>query len=172
MFYKELPSKDEQTKVTATQTTNHSERWTIPPSTVKPPRSRNSYCGWWTASWLKDFCVMIRVLKKHSGGLKFEGVRHQKHFYSNNKMPDIQKMVDAVQMTISVLWFKQKYIIHLEPQWPRFLKVNPLSEGLFQPNQGSFGFQAIIIMQKTICECSPTRWGSLKTTPDTMRYWI
>ena len=32
------------------------------------------------------------------------------------------------------IWFNR------EPQWPLFLKVNPSKQGLFQANQGSFGF--------------------------------
>ena len=38
-----------------------------------------------------------------------------------------------------------KYL-YLEPVCPLFLKVNPSKQGLFQPKQGSFGFQVIIIM--------------------------
>ena len=37
-------------------------------------------------------------------------------------------------------------LVHLEPQWPLFLKVDPPKQGLFQSKQGSFGFQ--------VCRCT------------------
>ena len=44
--------------------------------------------------------------------------------------------------TAWIIWY---IYIYLEPQWPLFLKVNPLKQGLVLSKQGSFGFQVYIL---------------------------
>ena len=44
---------------------------------------------------------------------------------------------------------------YLEPKWPLFLKVNPPKQGLFQPKQGSFGFQVALLSNSNILQNQP-----------------
>ena len=61
----------------------------------------------------------------------------------------LEGAMDIITIFLSPFWINNSvayiYILYtylnLEPQWPLFLKVNPPKQGLFQPKQGSFGFQ-------------------------------
>ena len=46
---------------------------------------------------------------------------------------------------VTILSIHTYIYIHLEPNWPLFLKVNPPKEGPFHSKQGSFGFQVYIL---------------------------